>query len=78
MNNFTGCSENVYLTHSSSVCTLIFSVLVSYSTIDPIRSSLSVLLEEVPPGVKWDEVYDAICTVQGVSNVVSAADIMRT
>lgn len=73
MNNYTGCSATLYLTISSPVCTLIFSVLVSYSTIDPIRSSLSVLLEEVPPGVKWDEVYDAICTVPGVSNVVSAA-----
>ena len=51
------------------ICTLIFSFLVSYSTIGPIRSSLSVLLEEVPPGVQWDEIYDAICQVPGVTNV---------
>jgi zinc transporter 2 len=51
------------------ITTLIFSVLVSYSTIGPMRSSLSVLLEEVPPGVQWDEIYDAICQVSGVSNV---------
>ena len=51
------------------ICTLIFSVLVSYSTVGPIRSSLSVLLEEVPPGVQWDEIYDAICAVKGVTNV---------
>lgn len=51
------------------ICTLIFSVLVCYSTIGVIRSSLSVLLEEVPPGVNWDEVYDAIAAVEGVSNV---------
>lgn len=51
------------------ICTLIFSVLVSYSTINPIKSSLSVLLEEVPPGVQWDEIFDAICAVKGVTNV---------
>ena len=51
------------------ICTLIFSVLVCYSTTGPIRSSLSVLLEEVPPGVQWDEIYDAISAVKGVTNV---------
>jgi zinc transporter 2 len=51
------------------ICTLIFSVLVCWSTVNVIRSSLSVLLEEVPPGVEWDEVFDAIKNVQGVSNV---------
>eukprot|EP00970_Alexandrium_tamarense_P009666 scaffold1940_cov189-Alexandrium_tamarense.AAC.1 len=30
---------------------------------------LSVLLEEVPPGVQWEEIYDAISSVAGVSNV---------
>jgi zinc transporter 2 len=51
------------------ICTLVFSILVCYSTIGPIKSSLSVLLEEVPPGVQWDEIYDAISAVEGVSNV---------
>mmetsp|Transcript_5298 Transcript_5298/g.11486 ORF Transcript_5298/g.11486 Transcript_5298/m.11486 type:complete len:425 (-) Transcript_5298:164-1438(-) len=51
------------------ICTLIFSILVCYTTIGVIRSSLSVLLEEVPPGVNWEEVYDAISNVKGVSNV---------
>lgn len=51
------------------ICTLIFSILVCYSTIGVIRSSLSVLLEEVPPGVKWNDIYNAISCVDGVSNV---------
>ncbi|KAL3801027.1 hypothetical protein HJC23_002320 [Cyclotella cryptica] len=51
------------------ICTLIFSILVCYSTLGPIKSSLSVLLEEVPQGVQWDEIYDAISGVAGVSNV---------
>ena len=51
------------------ICTLIFSVLVCWSTVTVIRSSLSVLLEEVPPGVEYDEVCDAIKNVAGVSNV---------
>ena len=51
------------------ICTLIFSVMVCYSTIGVIRSSLSVLLEEVPPGVDWEGMFDAISSVEGVSNV---------
>jgi len=51
------------------ICTLIFSILVCWSTVSVIRSSLSVLLEEVPPGVQYDEVFDAIKNVTGVSNV---------
>ena len=51
------------------ICTLIFSILVCWSTVGVIRSSLSVLLEEVPPGLNWEELYDAISQVDGVSNV---------
>jgi zinc transporter 2 len=51
------------------ICTLIFSIMVCYSTVGVIRSSLSVLLEEVPPGVDWEEIYDAISKVKGVSHV---------
>jgi len=51
------------------ICTLVFSILVCSSTVGVIRSSLSVLLEEVPPGVNWEEIYDAISGVKGVSNV---------
>lgn len=51
------------------ICTLIFSILVCYSTVGVIRSSLSVLLEEVPPGVDWEDVFDSLSGVKGVSNV---------
>mmetsp|Transcript_29191 Transcript_29191/g.58496 ORF Transcript_29191/g.58496 Transcript_29191/m.58496 type:complete len:466 (+) Transcript_29191:133-1530(+) len=51
------------------ICTLIFSVLVCWSTFGVIRSSLSVLLEEVPPGVSWTKINDAIISVDGISNV---------
>ena len=51
------------------ICTLIFSIMVCYSTVGVIRSSLSVLLDEVPPGVDWEGMYDAISSVEGVSNV---------
>ncbi|KAL3822798.1 hypothetical protein ACHAXA_005963 [Cyclostephanos tholiformis] len=51
------------------ICTLIFSIMVCYATVGVIRSSLSVLLEEVPPCVNYDEVFDAISDVEGVSNV---------
>ncbi len=51
------------------ICTLIFSIMVCYSTVGVIRSSLSVLLEEVPLGVDWEGMYDSISSVEGVSNV---------
>jgi len=51
------------------ICTLLFAFLVFCSTISVIRSSISVLLEEVPPNVSWIKVHDAISSVAGVSNV---------
>jgi cation diffusion facilitator family transporter len=51
------------------ICTLIFSVVVCFSTIGVIKASLNVLMEKVPPGLDWDEVHDAVCQVSGVSNV---------
>jgi len=51
------------------ICTLVFSVLVCYSTVGVIKSSLSVLLEEVPPHLNWEELYRSICKVKGVTNV---------
>ena len=56
-------------TMADPICTLIFSILVCYSTVGVIKSSISVLLEEVPPGVNWEEIYDALCNVEGVTNV---------
>lgn len=49
--------------------TLLFSTIVLYSTYDVLRGSISVLLEEVPPTVNWDEIHQGIASVPGVSNV---------
>ena len=51
------------------ICTILFCMVVFYSTIGVIRSSISVLLEEVPPHVDWDDVYRDISAVPGVFNV---------
>ena len=51
------------------VVTLLFCTIVLYSTISVLRASISVLLEEVPPTVNWDEIHQGIASVPGVSNV---------
>ena len=49
------------------ICTLLFCALVFYSTLGVLRSSISVLLEEVPPHVSWRDVHDDIQAVEGVT-----------
>lgn len=51
------------------ICTLFFCALVFYSTLGVLRSSISVLLEEVPPNIQWRDVFDAITSVENVDNV---------
>ena len=51
------------------ICTIIFAVIVSFSTVGVIKASVDVLLEKVPQGVDWGEIYNAICQVSGVSVV---------
>ena len=51
------------------IITLGFCMIVFYSTLGVLRSSISVLLEETPPAVNWQTVYDAISAVPNVSNV---------
>lgn len=51
------------------LCTIFFSVLVSYSVIGTFKQSLSILMEETPPDISWDQVYENISSVKGVSNV---------
>jgi zinc transporter 2 len=46
-----------------------FCVLVVYSTIGVLRSSISVLLEEMPPNILWQQVYDAIAKTPNVTDV---------
>ena len=52
-----------------TICTIVFCVLVGYSSYGIIRSSVSVLLNEVPPDVDWTKVYDAISSIPGINNV---------
>ena len=51
------------------ICTLLFCALVFYSTLGVLRSSISVLLEEVPPNLSWRELHDDIEAVPGVEGV---------
>jgi len=51
------------------LCTLFFTYFVFKSTIGVIRSSLSVLLNEVPPNVAWEDVYNNVSSIEGVYDV---------
>jgi len=51
------------------ICTLLFCALVFYSTLGVLRSSISVLLEEVPPNLSWRQLHDDIEAVSGVEGV---------
>ena len=51
------------------LCTLLFCTIVGYSTVGVLRTSVAVLLQEVPPSVDWKSVYDAIENIEGVSDV---------
>jgi Co/Zn/Cd efflux system component len=50
------------------MCTIFFAGLVFHSTIEVFRSSLSVLLEEVPPHIDLSLLEADIQNVSGVSN----------
>ena len=51
------------------ICTLLFCALVFYSTLGVVRSSIAVLLQEVPPNVSWKAIHAQIQAVPGVWNV---------
>jgi zinc transporter 2 len=51
------------------ILTLGFCILVLYNTLGVFRSSIQVLLEEIPPSVNWQKVFDAISKVSNVSDV---------
>jgi zinc transporter 2 len=53
------------------ICTIFFAGLVFHSTIEVFRSSLSVLLEEVPPHIELSLLEAEIQNVRGVSNTHS-------
>ena len=51
------------------ILTLGFCVLVLWSTIGVLRSSIAVLLEETPAGIDWRKVYTVISAVPNVDDV---------
>lgn len=51
------------------ILTLLFALLVLYSTFGVVRSSIAVLMEETPPNISWQKVYDGIASVPNVTKV---------
>lgn len=51
------------------ILTLGFSMIVLWSTIGVIKSSVAILLEETPTDIDWRKVYDAISAAPDVHNV---------
>jgi len=51
------------------IATLVFCVLVFYATVGVMRACVAVILEEVPPDVSWEVVYEDLSAVDGVSHV---------
>ncbi|KAG7349478.1 cation efflux protein [Nitzschia inconspicua] len=51
------------------ILTLGFCILVLYNTLGVLRSSIQVLLEEIPPSVDWRLVFNALSKVPNVSDV---------
>jgi zinc transporter 2 len=56
------------------ILTLGFSMLVLYSTIGVLKSSIAVLLEETPSSIDWKKVYNAISALPGVDDVHVSVD----
>jgi len=52
-----------------TICTILFCLLVGYSCFGIMKSSISVLLNEVPPNVNWPKVYATISSIKGITNV---------
>mmetsp|Transcript_34864 Transcript_34864/g.39799 ORF Transcript_34864/g.39799 Transcript_34864/m.39799 type:complete len:175 (-) Transcript_34864:216-740(-) len=48
---------------------VLFGIVVFDSTMGVIRSSIAIILEEVPPDTDWNTVYEDISKVEGVSQV---------
>ena len=51
------------------ICTLFFCTLVFIMTLKVLRHSIAVLLEEVPPGLNWNEIYTALSRTEGITKV---------
>jgi zinc transporter 2 len=51
------------------ILTLLFAVLVLYSTFGVVRESIAVMLEATPPNISWEKVHEAIMKVPNVEDV---------
>lgn len=51
------------------IATILFCILVFYSTLGVIRASVCVLLEEVPSDVSWQRIHDSMLLLPGVTDV---------
>jgi len=49
--------------------TILFCIVVLKTTVGVIISSISILMNDVPAGIDWEEVYRAISSIEGVYNV---------
>jgi zinc transporter 2 len=51
------------------LCTLAFCILVFYSTLGVLKAAVAVLLEEVPPKISWQAVYNDLLALPNIANV---------
>jgi zinc transporter 2 len=51
------------------LCTLAFCIIVFYSTLGVLNASVAVLLEEVPPKISWQALYDDILALPNITEV---------
>mmetsp|Transcript_21233 Transcript_21233/g.52249 ORF Transcript_21233/g.52249 Transcript_21233/m.52249 type:complete len:446 (+) Transcript_21233:395-1732(+) len=51
------------------IITIMFSAMVFYSTLGVLRTSIAVLLEEIPSGVSWQKVFEDISNIPCINNV---------
>ena len=51
------------------IATILFCIMVFYSTLGVIRSAVCVLLEEVPPQISWQDIHTSIQNIPGVVDV---------
>ena len=51
------------------VCTIIFSILIVFSTLQMLQKSTHVLLEGVPEGIDPENLRDKLLAIEGVTDV---------
>ncbi|CAJ1938014.1 unnamed protein product [Cylindrotheca closterium] len=51
------------------IITIVFSAMVFYSTLGVLRTSIAVLLEEIPSSISWQKVFEDISNIPCINNV---------